>query len=76
MHIHKHYSQPSSCDYFDTTSALAVEVMTEIHVFLTHAFHIANDNGFQFFGYPIGRQHTDGSVRVVMCLLYPLVALH
>ena len=45
--------------------------MTEIHALLTHAFHIANDNGFQFFGYPIGCQHTDGSVRVVMCLLYP-----
>ena len=34
MHIHKHYSRPSSCDYFDTASALAVEVMTEIHILL------------------------------------------
>ena len=45
--------------------------MTEIHVLLTHTFHIANDNGFQFFGYPIGCKHTDGSIRVLMCLFYP-----
>ena len=76
MHIHKHYSRPSSCDYFDTTSALAVAAMTEIHVLLTHTFHIVNDNGFQFFGYPIGCRRTDGFIRVVMCLLYPLLALY
>ena len=77
MHINKHYSRSSACDYFDTTSALAVAIMTEIHVLLTRTFHIANDNGFQFFGYPIGRRRTDGSVRVVMCLLYPpLLALY
>ena len=71
MHIHNNYSQPSSCDYFDTTSALAVGLMTEIHSFLTHSFRVANDNGFQFYGYPIGRCHTNGNIRVVMCLLYP-----
>ena len=75
MHIHKHYSRSSACDYFDTTSPLAVAIMTELHALLTHAFHIANDNGFQFFGYPIECRRTDGSVRVVMCLLYPLLAL-
>ena len=62
MYIHKQYSQSSACDYFDTTSTLAVTLMTEIHVLLTHTFHIANDNGFQFFGYPIGHKHTDGSI--------------
>ena len=71
MHIHKNYSQPSSCDYFDTTSTLAVDLMTEIHNLLTHSFGVANDNGFQFYGYPIGRRCTDGNIRVVMCLLYP-----
>ena len=71
MHIHKQYSPPSACDYFDSTSTLAVTLMTEIHVLLTHTLHIANDNGFQFFGYPIGRKRTDGSVWVVMCLFYP-----
>ena len=70
MHIHKQYSLSSACDYFDTTSTLAVTLMTEIHVLLTHTFHITNDNGFQFFGHPIGCKHTDGSVRVVMCLFY------
>ena len=45
--------------------------MTGIHVLLTHTFHIANDNGFQFFGHPIGCKCTDGSVQVVMCLFYP-----
>ena len=46
-------------------------LMTEIHVLLTHTFHIANDNGFQFFGYPIGHKCTNGSLQVVMCLFYP-----
>ena len=68
MHIHKQYSRSSACDYFDTTSTLAVTLMTEIHVLLTHTFHIANDNGFQIFGYPIGRKRTDGSIQVLMCL--------
>ena len=71
MHIYKQYSRSSACDYFDTTSTLAVTLMTEIHVLLTHTFHIANDNGYQFFGYPIGCKCTDGSVQVVMCLFYP-----
>ena len=53
MHTHKNYSQLSSCDYFDTTSTLAVDLMTEIHNLLTHSFRVANDNGFQFYGYPI-----------------------
>ena len=70
MHIQKQYSRSSACDYFDTTSTLAITLITEIHVLLTHTFHIANDNGFQFFGYPIGRKRTDGSVQVVMCLFY------
>ena len=71
MHIHKQYSRSSACDYFDTTSTLAVTLMIEIHVLFTHTFHIANDNRFQFFGYPIGRKCTDGSIRVLMCLFYP-----
>ena len=71
MHIHKNYSQPSSCDYFGITSTLAVDLMTEIHNLLTHSFQVINDNGFQFYGYPIGCRHADGSIRVVMCLLYP-----
>ena len=45
--------------------------MTEIHSLLTHSFQVANDNGFQFYGYPIGHCCTNGNIRVVMCLLYP-----
>ena len=45
--------------------------MTEIHNLLTHSFRVANDNGFQFYGYPIGCRCTDGNIRVVMCLVYP-----
>ena len=71
MHIHKNYSRSSPCDYFDTTSALAVGLMTEVHSLLTHSFQIANDDGFHFYGYPIGHCHTNGNIRVVMCLLYP-----
>ena len=69
MQIYKGYSHPSSCDYFDTSSKLAISLLTEIHCHLTHSFQIANDNGFQFYGYPVGRHHTNGNIRVVMCLL-------
>ena len=71
MHIYKGYSCPSSCDYFDTSSELAISLLTDIHHDLTHSFQIANDNGFQFYGYPVGCCCTNGNIRVVMCLLYP-----
>ena len=71
MHIYESYSHPSSCDYFDTTSELAIGLLTEIHCLLTHSFRDANDNGFQFYGYPVGCRHAYGNIRVVMHLLYP-----
>ena len=37
MHIYKGYSRPSSCDYFDTSSKLAISLLTEIHRHLTHS---------------------------------------
>ena len=46
MHIHKGYSHPSSCDYLDTDSYLAIELLTVIHRLLTHPFQIANDMDF------------------------------
>ena len=71
MHIHKTYSRPGDCYFFDTTSTPAVEYLTEIHRLLTHSFRVANFNGFQFHGYPLGRHRTNGNIHVVMCLLYP-----
>ena len=71
MHIYKSYSHPSSCDYFDTSSELATGLLTEIHCLRMHSFRVANDNGFQFYGYPVGCCCTNGNIRVVMCLLYP-----
>ena len=54
MHIYKGYSRPSACDYLDTDSYLAIDLLTVIHRLLTHSFQIVNDNGFQFYGYPLG----------------------
>ena len=71
MHIYKSYSRPSSCDYLDTDSYLAIELLTVIHRLLTHSFQITNDNGFQFYGYLLGRLHSNGHIRVGMCVLYP-----
>ena len=71
MHIYKGYSHPSTCDYFDTSSKLAISLLTKIHHHLTHSFQIANGNGFQFYGYPVGHHRINGNIRVVMCLLYP-----
>ena len=71
MHIYKGYSRPSACDYLDTGSYLAIDLLTVIHRLLMHSFQIANDNGFQFYGYPLGRLRANGNIRVVMSVLYP-----
>ena len=80
MHIYKGYSHPSVCDYLDTDSCLVIDLLTVIHRLPTHSFQIANDNGFQFYGYPLGQLCTNGNVRVVMSVLYPpirsLVEMH
>ena len=31
-----------------------IDLLTVVHHLLTHSFQIANDNGFQFYGYPLG----------------------
>ena len=71
MHIHTCYSHSSASDYLDTESNLAIDLSTEVHRLLTHSFQIANDNGFQFCGYPLGRLHTNGHIRVLMSIFYP-----
>ena len=71
MHIYRGYSRPSSCDYLDTSSYLAIELLAVIHHLLTHSFQIANNNGFQFYGYPLGHLRSNGNIRVLMCVLYP-----
>ena len=71
MHIYKRYSRPSACDYLDTDSCLAIDLLTVVHRLLMHSFQIANDNGFQFYGYPLGQLRTNGNIRVLMSVLYP-----
>ena len=71
MHIYKEFSRSSLSDYLDTYSELAVFLMARITHLLTYSFKIANENGFQFHGHVLGCCHTDGNVRVVMCLFYP-----
>ena len=71
MHIHTCYSRSSASDYLDTESSSAVDLSTEVHRLLTHSFQIANDNGFQFCGYPLGRLRTNGHIRVLMSIFYP-----
>ena len=70
MHIYHTYSRPSVSDYLDTSSELAINLLTKIH-HLTHSFRVANDNGFQFHGYPVGRRRINGNISIVMCLYYP-----
>ena len=71
MHIYKEFSRSSLSDYLDTYSELAVFLMAKITHLLTHSFKIANNNGFQFHGHALGNCHTNGNLRVVMCLFYP-----
>ena len=70
MHIHTCYSHPSASDYLDTDSCLAIDLLTVVHHLLTHSFQITNDNGFQFYGYPLGRLRTNGHIRVLMSVFY------
>ena len=70
MHIHTHYSHSSASDYLDTESCLAIDLTTEVRRLLTHSFQIANDNGFQFCGYPLGRLRTNGHIRVLMSIFH------
>ena len=71
MHIYHTYSCPSVSDYLDTSSELAINFLTKIHHHLTLSFRVANDNGFQFHGYLVGRCHINGNISIVMCLYYP-----
>ena len=71
MQIHTRYSRSSASDYLDTESCLAIDLSTVVHRLLTHSFQIANDNGFQFCGYPLGRLRTNGHIRVLMSIFYP-----
>ena len=71
MHIHTCYSHSSASDYLDTESNLAIDLSTEVHRLLTHSFQIANDNGFQFCGYPLGQLRTNGHIRVLMSIFHP-----
>ena len=71
MHIHTCYSRSSASDYLDTESSLAIDLSTEVHQLFTHSFQIANDNGFEFCGYPLGRLRTNGHIRVLMSIFYP-----
>ena len=71
MHIYKEYSRPSLSDCFDNYSKLAVYLLAKITHLLTHSFKIANDQSFQFYGHTLGHHHTNGNVRVVMCLFHP-----
>ena len=80
MQVYKGYSHPSVCDYLDADSCLAIDLLTVTHHLLTHSFQITNDNGFQFYGYPLGRLRTNGNIRVLMSVLYSpthsLVEMH
>ena len=40
--------------YYDHTSDCAIWVITLINYWLTHAFKVANCNGFYFNAYPLG----------------------
>ena len=71
MHIDTHYSRSSASDYLDTESCLAIDLTTEVHCLLMHSFQIANDNGFQFCGYPLGRLRTNGHIRVLLSIFHP-----
>ena len=71
MHIYQTYSRPSASDYLDTSSELAIDLLTKIHHHMTHSFLVANDNGFQFHDYPVGQRRVNGDISVLMCLHYP-----
>ena len=54
MHSHFHYAKTLEAYNYDYSSDRAVWAISLVHFWCTHAFQVANCNGFYFTAYPLG----------------------
>ena len=75
MHSHFHYAKTLVAYNYDDSSHRAIWAMSLVHYWCTHAFQVANCNGFYFNAYPLGLT-PDGSLLFSMVLYNPHTEIH
>ena len=70
MHSHFYFSRTVEAYNYDHTSDHAIWAITLVHYWSTHAFKLANCNGFYFNTYPLGLS-PNGTLRLSMVLYDP-----
>ena len=70
MHSHFHYAKTFESYNYDYTSDRAIWAISLVHYWCTHAFQVANRNGFYFNAYPLGLA-SNGSLCLSMILYDP-----
>ena len=70
MHSHFRYAKTLKAYNYDYSSDHAIWAISLVHYWCTHAFQVANCNGFYFNVYPLGLT-PDGSLCPSMVLYDP-----
>ena len=70
MHSHFHYAKTFESYNYDYSSDRAIWAISLVHYWCTHAFQVANCNGFYFNAYPLGLV-PNGSLCLSMILYDP-----
>ena len=70
MHSNFSFSKTMNIYNYDHTSDCAIWAIALINYWLTHAFKVANCNGFYFNSYPLGLL-PNGTLRLFMVLYDP-----
>ena len=70
MHLHFYFSKPIATYNYDYTSDQAIWAIALVNYWITHAFKLANCNGFCFNTCPLGLS-PNGTLRLPMVLYDP-----
>ena len=70
MHSNFSFSKPVEAYSYDYTSDCAIWAIALVNYWLTHAFKVANCNGFYFNAYPLGLS-PNGTLRLFMVFYDP-----
>ena len=70
MHSYFHYSKTLKAYNYDYSSDRTIWTIALVHYWCTHAFQVANCNGFYFNAYPLGLT-PDGTLCLSMVLYDP-----
>ena len=75
MHPEFYFSKPAEAYNYDYSSDHAIWAIALVNYWVTHAFKIANCNGFHFNACPLGLS-PDGTLHLSMMLYDPCTALY